>query len=122
MTDGLTGSPCFKLRGSRIESSAVENIRGVVVLVDTQVAGNVTLAQLADYLAMVSLTQLDLTAELDDTNTILRLFAEPRPEVLPIALTDWDYAFLNGLYRSNYVPLRQRGDIAARMIRELAPR
>jgi hypothetical protein len=118
----VSKAPCFKLRPSRIESSAVENISAVVVLVDTRAAGNVTLAQLADYLAMVSLSQLDLSADIGGVNSILRLFAEPRPEALPTALTEWDYAFLNSLYHTRYAPMRQRGDIAARMTRELAPR
>jgi len=114
--------PTVKLKPSRIESSAVENVRAVVVLVDTRAAGAVTLSQIADYIAMVSLTQLDLTANLGSVNSILKLFSEPRPETPPAALTDWDWAFLNGLYRTSYSPINQRRDIAARMTRELAPR
>jgi len=114
--------PGFKLKPSRIESSAAENIRAVVVLVDTRAAGSVTLSQIADYIAMVSLAQLDLTANLGGVNSILRLFAEPRPATPPTALTDWDLAFLNGLYRTSYTPINQRRDIAARMARALAPR
>ncbi len=36
----------------------------VVVLVDARATGKVTLAQLTDYIAMVSLAQLDLTVDL----------------------------------------------------------
>jgi hypothetical protein len=114
--------PSYKLKPSRIESTAAENIRAVVVLVDTRAAGKVTLAQLADYVAMVSLSQIDLTANLGSINSILRLFGEPRAEVPPAALTEWDFAFLNGLYRTSYSPMRQRQDLAARMTRALAPR
>jgi hypothetical protein len=119
---GDTGIPCFKLKPSRIESSAAENVRAVVVLVDTRAAGVVNLSQLADYIAMVSLSQLDLTANVGAVNSILKLFAEPRPDAPPMGLTEWDLAFLNGLYRTSYSPMNQRRDIAARMTRALAPR
>ena len=53
---------------------------------------------------------------------MLKLFGQPRPWVLPTALTEWDYAFLKALYRTSYEPMNQRHDIRARMVRELAPR
>jgi hypothetical protein len=112
----------YKLKPSRIESTVAENISAVVVLVDTRAAGKVTLAPLADYVAMVSLSQIDLNANLGSINSILRLFGEPRAEVPPTALTEWDFAFLNGLYRTSYSPMSQRRDLAARMTRALAPR
>ncbi len=87
---GVSGPPCYALKPSRIESSAVENIYAVVVLVDAREAGKVTLAQLTDYLAMVSLSQLDLTADIGAINSILQLFAPRRPGVLPTTLTEWD--------------------------------
>ena len=99
-----------------------EGITAVVVLVDARATGKVTLAQLTDYIAMVSLAQLDLTVDLGGINSILRLFAQPPPEVPPVALTEWDYAFLHALYRTSYEPVHQRRDIRARMVRELAPR
>ncbi|HET9473610.1 MAG TPA: hypothetical protein VFO82_06935 [Steroidobacteraceae bacterium] len=45
-----------------------------------------------------------------------------RPEVPPVGITEWDYAFLRGLYRASYSQVNQQRDIAARMVRELAPR
>ena len=47
---------------------------------DARAVGKVTLAQLTDHLAMVSLSQLDLTADIGDTNSILKLFAARGPE------------------------------------------
>jgi hypothetical protein len=113
--------PSCPLQG-RIEASCWEHINAVVVLVDTRAAGNVTVAQLADYIAVVSLSQIDLSADLGGIDSILRLFAQPRPEVPPTGMTEWDHAFLNGLYRASYSPVNQQRDIAARMVRELAPR
>jgi hypothetical protein len=93
-----------------------------VVLVDARATGKVTLAQLADFISVVSLSQIDLSADLGGVDSILRLFAQPRPQVLPAGITEWDYAFLKGLYRVSYSPVNQQRDIAARMVRELAPR
>lgn len=115
------GAPSCPLSG-RIAAGCWEHINAVVVLVDARATGKVTLAQLADYISVVSLSQIDLSADLGTVDSILRLFAQPRPEVLPTGITEWDYAFLNGLYRVSYSPVNQQRDIAARMVRELAPR
>jgi len=107
---------------SRIQASCWEHITAVVVLVDTRATGKVTLAQLADFISVVSLSQIDLSADLGGVDSILTLFAEPPGEVPPAGLTEWDFAFLNGVYRASYSPMNQQRDIAARMVRELAPR
>jgi len=121
-TGGGGNLPRGRLKDSRIQASAAENITAVVVLVDTRATGHVTLAQIADYIAMVSLSQLDLTAPVRGVSSILTLFGQPPPEEQPAALTAWDYAFLEGLYRTSYSPMHQRADIMARMTRKLAPR
>ena len=114
--------PGCALSGSRIVAGCWEHITAVVVLVDARATGQVTLAQLADFISLVSLSQIDLTADLGGIDSILRLFAQPRPDAPPAGLTEWDYAFLKGLYRVSYSPMNQQRDIAARMVRELAPR
>ena len=114
-------APSCGLNG-RIVAGCWEHINAVVVLVDARATGKVTLAQLADFISVVSLSQIDLSADLGNIDSILRLFAQPRPEVPPAGLTEWDYAFLRGIYRASYSPANQQRDIAARMVRELAPR
>jgi hypothetical protein len=99
-----------------------EHITSTVVLVDARATGKVTLAQLADYISVVSMSQIDLTADLGGVDSILRLFAQPPPDVLPTGLSEWDYAFLKGLYRASYSPKDQQRDIEARMVRQLVPR
>jgi hypothetical protein len=114
-------APSCPLNG-RIVAGCWEHINAVVVLVDASKAGKVSLAQLADFISVVSLSQIDLAADLGGIDSILRLFAQPRPEVPPAGITEWDYAFLRGLYRASYSPVNQQRDVAARMVRELAPR
>lgn len=111
-----------KMMASRIKASVAENIHAVVVLVDARGTHGTTLAQLSDYIAMVSFAKIDLDARLGGIDTILQLFAEPRPANVPQSLTAWDYAFLNGLYRISYTPAHQHMDLRARMVRQLAPR
>src|SRR4051812_360438 len=111
-----------RLLGSRIQASVAENIHAVVVLVDARGTRGLTVAQLSDYIAMVSLAKINLDAKLDGIDTILQLFADPRPPNVPQALTAWDFAFLHGLYRISYMPIHQHMDLRARMVRELAPR
>ena len=114
-------APSCPLNG-RIVAGCWEHINAVVVLVDASKTGKASLAQLADFISVVSLSQIDLSADLGGIDSILRLFAQPQPEVPPAGITEWDYAFLNGLYRASYSPVNQQRDIAARMVRELAPR
>jgi hypothetical protein len=106
----------------RIAAGCWEHITAVVVLVDARATGKATLVQLADFISVVSLSQIDLSADLGGVDSILRLFAQPPPEVPAAGLTEWDYAFLNGLYRASYSPADQQRDIEARMVRELVPR
>ncbi len=108
--------------GSRIAAGCWEHINAVVVLVDARQTGKVTITQLADYISVVSLSQIDLTADLGGVDSILRLYGRPPAEVPPAGITEWDHAFLNGLYRASYSPKNQQRDIAALMVRELAPR
>ena len=117
-TSGKASCPLL----GRIAAGCWEHITAVVVLVDARATGKATLAQLADFISVVSLSQIDLSADLGGIDSILRLFAQPSPEVPPAGLTEWDYAFLNGLDRASYSPADQQRDIEARMVRELVPR
>jgi hypothetical protein len=118
VSTGKGGCPLL----GRLQAGCWEHLTAVVVLVDAGKTGKVTLTQLADFISVLSLSQIDLTANLGTVDSILRLFAQPPPAVPAAGLTEWDYAFLNGLYRASYSPKDQQRDIEARMVRELAPR
>tara|TARA_R110002051_G_scaffold57554_3_gene106374 strand:+ start:274 stop:1236 length:963 start_codon:yes stop_codon:yes gene_type:complete len=99
--------------GSRLSTPIVDNLFRTVVILDmTQVSG-VSTEQLADYLAMITLAQIDPTADTSRYATVLNVFADP--DSAP-GLTDWDEAYLAGLYEAERTRKNAgagRGEIAA---------
>lgn len=106
-TNALTGEAGIRLPG---ESSAPfvrgeglvnrgrnirDDINKVIVVVDMPQIEHLTLAQLADYIALVSLAQVDPDADTSRYSTILNMVDDPEgsPE-----LTGWDKAYLQALY------------------------
>lgn len=80
---------------SRLKTQIVDNIFRTVVIVDIDDVAGLTVQQLADYIAMVSLAQIDPDADTSQYATILNVFDDP--ESAP-TLTGWDLAYLAGLY------------------------
>jgi hypothetical protein len=114
----------FRVSDSRIRSGVSKDISSAVVVVNSSATGKATFGQLADYIAMVSLARIDPRLDPDEdlagSSTILRLFGSNQ-ESAPKRLTNWDTAFLKGLYRSSDPVLRQRAEIIRGMRDELAP-
>lgn len=82
---------------SRLSTQIVDNLNRVIVIVDVNQAGQVSAQQLADYVAMVSLAQIDPEADTSTYSSILNVFAYPQDAA---TLTDWDIAYLRGLYNA----------------------
>jgi hypothetical protein len=93
----------------------------VVVIVDTRRLQDLSFGQLADYVAMVGLTQIDLEDEVGGFPTILQLFAASR-QATPAGLTTWDQAFLSALYHSDQSSRFQRSQIVVRMLHDVSLR
>jgi hypothetical protein len=110
---------------SRLRRATRQDFLRVLVIVDARQSEGVQLQALADYLAMVSLAQLDPEGETVGTPTILNLFADHdsgRP--MPAAMTQWDEAYLEGLYTARRTAPRdiwQRRDISQTMVEQLDP-
>lgn len=81
---------------SRLQRQTRQDFQRAIVIVDAARVQNLTLATLADYLAMTTLAQIDMSATVGD-ESILSLFSSPSH---PIALTPWDTAYLDGLYHA----------------------
>jgi hypothetical protein len=105
---------------SRLVRYDVLQFLSVIVIVDTNRAKTpLKFGQIADYIAMVGLTEIDPDADFGSTPTILRLF-NSSPEAPPSALTNWDRAFLKALYNSDQSSQVQRSQIALRIATDVS--
>lgn len=96
----LPGESAPKLRvyaksqhASRIRDDLVK----VMVLVDVEKLGSVTLDQLCDYLLMIAYAQIDPEGDTSGYETILNLFEDA---TVP-GLTQWDRSYLAALYEAD---------------------
>jgi hypothetical protein len=104
--------------GSRLSSTTRQDFARVVIIVDAESAGRVQLAGLADYIAMVALAQLKPDAQTGSFPSIMNLFSSEAGGSRTNELSQWDLAFLSGLYAANREAsstTAQRSDIVRRM-------
>jgi len=105
----LAFAPQIKVfAASRIRTQIVDSLIRAVVIVDVDEVQNVSALQLADYIAMVTLAQIDPDADTGSYASILNVFDAPGSSD---SLTDWDRAYLDGLYAAER---NQIGERAAR--------
>lgn len=103
----IGAAPMVKRRAGsvRLDAAVVETLFKVIVIVDLDLIGSVNTTQLADYVSMVALAQIDASADTTGFDTILNLFSEGVPE----GLTEWDRSYLAALY----APRAQRRSVSA---------
>lgn len=80
---------------SRLTTQIVDNLTRAIIIIDVDQVSGITALQLADYIAMVSLAQIDPEADTSGYASILNVFGAPE---VSDSLTDWDLAYLEGLY------------------------
>ena len=88
-------APKIRTTSSRLLAQTEDDLKRVFIIVDVDKIADVSLEQLADYIAMVALAQIDPDADTEGYSTILNLFDAPGD--IP-GLTQWDKAYLQGLY------------------------
>jgi hypothetical protein len=81
---------------SRLKSQVVDNLIRAIVIVDTDKVSHLSALQLADYIAMVTLSQVDPEADPTSYASILNVINNPASAD---SLTDWDTSYLAGLYK-----------------------
>ncbi len=85
--------------GTRIRYSAVQTFSSVFIIVDLNQTKNLSIGQLADYVSLLGLAQIEPEGDTAKMPTILTLFHDAaRP---PQALSPWDHALLYSLYNTN---------------------
>lgn len=106
---------------SRLSTQIRDDLKKAMIIVDVDRLGEVNLAQLADYLAFVTLVQVDPDAETAAYDTILNVFGDP---ARVDGLTEWDLSYLTSLYEVQDSPVLRRNPrgqtsvIAADMFRD----
>ena len=104
--------------GSRITLSATRNIYSVIVVVDSNKVGGLDLSQLADYIGVIGLAQINLDKQLGDAPTILKLFTAPE-DARPAAMSDWDRALLHALYSTKQTERMQTSQVESVALRDI---
>ncbi len=115
ISDALSFMSDCGIKDTRLAWNYIVPIQSVVVIVDIDDIKDVKIGPLADYIAMVGLTKVDLDADLGDAPTVLRLFAASAGPA-PQNMSEWDRAFLKGLYRTSQLSRFQRSEIARQMV------
>ena len=107
--DARTGAPAMRFPGqppptilktgaSRLYDGIRDDLLQVLILVDATKLSGTTWQQIADYLAIVSLAQINPSTDPAAFDSILNLFDNPAAYS---GLTDWDQSYLQALYSYN---------------------
>lgn len=92
-----------------------DRLLGLITIVDVDGLGDVSLAQLADYLALVALAQVEPDSDHTGVDTVLNLF---EPDAAVGGLTEWDRIYLRALYSGDIEHISRR-EQAARIVTTL---
>jgi hypothetical protein len=105
--------------GSRITYPVVRNIDSAIVVVDPLKIGKVNFGQLADYIGLVGLAEINLDKDLGEAPTILKVFnaSETAP---PMEMTFWDRALLRSIYSTPQNNRMQLSKIETAALKEIA--
>lgn len=115
---GPTAPRISVFAASRIRSDIRDDMFRTIIIADIDDISGLSARQLADYLAMVTLAQIDNDADSASYDTVMNLF-QARDAVS--GLTDWDMAYLRGLYtaeQNRLNPHSQSGAIADLLVRD----
>lgn len=116
--EGVAGVNSTRADGTRLRGSTRQDLNYVLVIVDTQRASGVTVNALADYVAFVSLAQVNPSVNTASYPSILNLFNTQAGGQRPTEMTSWDLAYLDGLYHATRTArniAQQEDEIARRM-------
>ena len=114
--------PRLRVSGSRTGDGLKSEFTTAIIVVDTTKIAGQEVGPLADYVAMLALSQGQYYDSCQNLPTITNLMAaDCAPEMKPTAITDVDMTYLRGLYKmapdGNYQG--ERGSIAYEMKKDL---
>jgi hypothetical protein len=122
MMSSMGQVPRLRVSGSRTGNGLKSEFTAAIIVVDTSKIAGQEIGPLADYIAMLALSQGQYYDTCQDVPTITNLMASGcGPEMKPEAMTDVDLTYLRGLYKmapdGNY--LGERASIAYEMKKDL---
>jgi len=100
-----TGQPIARgqqitVRGSgRLRNNVRQELAHALIILDTSRIGTVSFSTLADYVAMVTLAQVDAEADLREFPSIMNMFGGETVDQTA-RMTDWDLDYLTALYET----------------------
>lgn len=116
--DGNGSYPVISVAGpSRIHSGVVDKLWRVVIVVDANQLTGTTWQEIGDYLAVVSLAQINPQTDPSEYDSILNLFSNPGAYS---GLTDWDRTYIRALYGIDMERLRglQKNELIDHMAKQ----
>jgi hypothetical protein len=116
--DGMSNTVTHRADGTRLRRETRQDFNYVLVIVDLNRLSGAPLSAVADYIAFVSLAQINPDVNVTGFPTILNLFSATDASARPAELSDWDLDYLDGLYhvtRNSRSANAQQGEIARRM-------
>lgn len=87
-----------------------DNLQKAIIVADIDQLDGVTLPQLADYLGLVAMAQIDPEAATEAFDTVMNLFVDPQGTP---GLSDWDAIYLEALYSGTRERVNPDGQAAA---------
>lgn len=105
--------------GTRLSFSAVQHFSSVFIIVDLNQMKSLTIGQLADYVSLLGLAQIDPEGDTAHVPTILTLFHNR--DHPPQALSLWDRALLHSLYNTSQSNVLEVSMIERSMVSQIAP-
>ena len=90
---------------SRLSTQIVDELFRTIIVLDVDQVSQVSAQQLADYIAFVTLAQIDPEADTSGYASILNVFDDP---TFAPSLTNWDIAYLEGLYQAERTRSNER--------------
>lgn len=100
-------SPKMAVRNPSLIAPTIRyDIETVTVVVDLSKTGDVPMSALADYIALVTLAQIDPRERFDGQSTVLNMFNEPGRYA---SMTDWDVDYIHAVYAADLTRNSVRG-------------
>jgi hypothetical protein len=96
--------------GSRLTYTMVRAIGSVIVVIDAQKVTGLNFGQLADYVSLICLVEINPDKDVGEAPSILKVFSE-QDSSPPQGLSVWDQALLHAVYTTTQKDRMQLSEI-----------